>query len=260
VLDQYYNDNYAKSQLDFDERSNSFSKIAALWRETKSQMRILDLGCGAGSVSGELVKRGHEVYGLDIMREAVDRARKRGIRAETFDINSVPLPFKDGFFDCILALDILEHLFQPLSLMREMNRALSPTGYAIVFLPLHFDIRQRLRVLVGKGILLYEHLWYNPNLVSWDYFHIRFYTLEEAERFVRAAGFCIQQRVYRPIMAADMGWLGHRLFNPRAARFLSRRLPTLFASGIQMLIGGRRQLETDGQHAFDCSHSRCHLS
>jgi len=191
MLSKYYNENYAKAQLDLDEEGNTFSKISGLWKETKPHMRILDIGCGAGAVSNELVRRGHEVYGLDLMKEAVTRAKERGIHAEIYDVNDLPLPFQNGFFDCILALDILEHLFDPLSLLQEMKRVLSAQGYAIVFLPLHFDIRQRFRILSGKGILLYEHLWYDPNLVSWNYFHIRFYTLKEAERFIRACGFCI---------------------------------------------------------------------
>ena len=260
MVSKYYNENYAKAQLDLDEEGNTFSKISDLWKETKSQMRILDIGCGAGSVSGELAKRGHEVYGLDIMAEAVARARNRGINAEIYDVNNLPLPFKDSFFDCILALDILEHLFDPLSLLRNMKRILSDQGYAIVFLPLHFDIRQRLRILAGKGIMLYEHLWYNPNSVSWEYFHIRFYTLREAEIFIRVGGFCIQQRVYRPIVAADMGRLGHRFFNTSAAQFLSRRLPTLFSSGILMLIGGSSGSETAEKNSLDGSYSGCHTS
>ena len=201
MLDKYYNESYAKTQLDLDERSNSFSKIDSLWKETRGQMRILDIGCGSGSVSHELVKRGHEVYGLDIMKEAIVRAKQRGIRAEIHDLNNLPLPYQDGFFDCVLALDILEHLFDPLSLLQEMKRILSERGYAIVFLPLHFDIRQRLRILSGKGILLYEHLWYNPNSVSWRYFHIRFYTLQEAQEFIRAGGFSIERKVYRSMAA-----------------------------------------------------------
>jgi len=236
MLKEYYNDNYAKTQLDLDERSNNFSKIANLWKETKPQMRILDIGCGAGSVSNELVRRGHEVYGLDLMKEAIARANKRGIHAEIYDVNNLPLPFQDGFFDCILALDILEHLFDPLSLLRDMKRLLSPQGYAIVFLPLHFDIRQRLRILAGKGILLYEHLWYNPNSVSWEYFHLRFYTLREAEEFIRAGGFAIERRAYRSIVTADMGWLSRHLLYPSVIRYLAHRVPALFSSGMNMVM------------------------
>jgi SAM-dependent methyltransferase len=236
MLKQYYNECYAKSQLDLDEKSNTFTKISSLWKETAPQMRILDIGCGAGSVSGELVRRGHEVYGIDIMTEAVDRAQKRGILAEVYDVNNLPLPFKDGGFDCILALDILEHLFDPLSLLREIKRILSGQGYAIVFLPLHFDIRQRLRILTGKGILLYEHLWYNPNSVPWEYFHLRFYTLWEAQAFIRAGGFAIERKVYRSIVTADLGWLSRRLLRPSLIRFLAHRVPSLFSSGMNMII------------------------
>ena len=243
MLREYYNGNYAKAQLDLDETSNTFSKISDLWKETKPQMRILDIGCGAGSVSGELAKHGHEVYGLDIMAEAVARAKNRGIKAEIYDVNNLPLPFKDSFFDCILALDILEHLFHPLSLLRDMSRMLSPQGYAIVFLPLHFDIRQRLRILAGKGILFYEHLWYNPNLVSWEYFHIRFYTIRETEEFIRAGGFSIERNAYRSIVTADMGWLSRHLLRPIVIRYLAHRIPSLFSSGMNMVI--RQPISSD---------------
>jgi SAM-dependent methyltransferase len=236
MVDKYYNENYAKTQLDLDDKSNSFSKIASLWKETRPQMRILDIGCGAGSVSHELVMRGHEVYGLDLMKEAITRAKKRGIHAEIYDVNNLPLPFQDGFFDCILALDILEHLFDPLSLLRDMSRMLSAQGYAIVFLPLHFDIRQRLRILTGKGILLYEHLWYNPNSVPWEYFHIRFYTLREAQAFIRAGGFSIERKIYRSIVTADLGWLSRHLLRPSVIRYLAQRFPSLFSSGINMMV------------------------
>ena len=202
----------------------------------QSPKNILDIGCGAGSVSAELAKRGHEVCGLDIMPEAVARAKNRGINAEIYDINHLPLPFKDSFFDCILALDILEHVFDPLSLLREMRRVLSTEGYSIIVLPLHFDLRQRLRILAGKGILLYEHLWYDPNCVSWEYFHIRFFTLCEAEEFIRAGAFAIERRAYRSIVTADMGWLGRHLLNATVAQYLANRVPALFSSGMKMVI------------------------
>jgi len=236
---KYYNNSYARTQLDLDERGNTFSKLSDVWKELKPQMRILDIGCGAGSVSDELVKRGHEVHGLDIMKEAVERAKRRGIHAEIYDVNNVPLPFKDNFFDCILALDILEHLFDPLSLLRDLKRVLSQDGYAILFLPLHFDIRQRIRILAGKGIVLYEHLWYDPNCVPWEYFHIRFFTRSEVEKFIEKAGFFIDRRVYRPIITADMGWLGQHFLSAPTARFLANRLPALFSSGIKMVIRSR---------------------
>ena len=236
MVTKYYNETYAKAQLDLDEANNTFAKIADVWKESTLRMRILDIGCGAGSVSGELVKRGHEVHGLDIMKPAVDRAKRRGIHGQIYDVNHVPLPFKDNTFDCILALDILEHLFDPMSLLNDLKRILTVDGYAIVFLPLHFDVRQRLRVLTGKGILLYEHLWYDPKCVCWEYFHIRFFTLREAEKFIKSGGFVIEQRVYRPMITTDMGFLPRHFLNASVARYLANRIPSVFSSGIKMVI------------------------
>lgn len=231
----YYNRIYASRQLDLDEHGNTFEKIAKVWQETKPQMRVLDVGCGSGSVSGELVQRGHQVYGLDVTEEAIRRATQRGLIAKVYDVNK-SLPFEDKYFDCILALDILEHLFDPLKVLKEIRRVLSSEGYAIIFLPLHFDLRQRLRILVGKGIVLYEHLWYNQNCVAWDYFHIRFFTLREAEDFIKSGGFCIESRCYRPVFTADMHRPGKLFLSSRIGHFLTSRFPTFFASGVMMML------------------------
>jgi SAM-dependent methyltransferase len=234
-MKEYYDTDYARSQLDLDERGNTFAKIADVWQETKTQMRILDIGCGAGSVCEQAVQMGHLVYGLDIMQEAVRRADQKGLKARVHDVNQ-GLPFEDRYFDCILALDILEHLFDPLALLHEIRRVLAGDGYAIIFLPLHFDLRQRLRMLNGKGIVLYEHLEYNPNYVAWRYFHVRFFTLQEAQDFVAIGGFRIQQRVFRPIFTADMKWPFNFFLNRRITPLLANKLPSLFASGLKMVV------------------------
>ena len=142
-------------------------------------------------------------------------------------------------------------LLETPSLFREMRRILSEQRYSIIVLPIHFDIRQRFRIPIGNGILLYEHLWYNLDLVFWHYFHLRFYTLREAEEFIRAGGFCIQHRMYRPIFTGDMGRIGRQLFNDSVIRYLTHRLPTLFASGIQILVVSSTLSETHEQKALD---------
>lgn len=238
MVKAYYDRIYASSHLDLDEQGNTFVKIADVWRETKPKMRILDIGCGAGSVSGELVQRGHLVYGLDVMEEAVRRATQQGLIARVYDVNQ-RLPLKDGYFDCVLALDILEHLFDPLVALQEIRRVLAADGYAIISLPLHFDLRQRLRILAGKGIVLYEHLWYNPDNVAWRYFHIRFFTLREVKDFIATGGFRIEHRVYDCKFTKDMHWLGKLFLNRRVVALLSSRFPSLFASGIKVVIRPR---------------------
>ena len=63
----------------------------------------LDVGCGPGRMSAHLAERGHVVLGVDIVREAVDQARRRGVsalRRNVFD----PLP-GEGRWDTVLLAD-----------------------------------------------------------------------------------------------------------------------------------------------------------
>jgi ubiquinone/menaquinone biosynthesis C-methylase UbiE len=45
------------------------------------------------------------------------------------------LPFKDNTFDAVFALEVLEHVFDPLKVMREVKRVLTKDGYAVFLVP-----------------------------------------------------------------------------------------------------------------------------
>jgi ubiquinone/menaquinone biosynthesis C-methylase UbiE len=98
-------------------------------------MRLLDVGCGPGSITvglAEVVAPG-EVVGLDIQPAQIERARalaaERGqgnARFETGD--AYQLPFPDASFDAAFTNTLLSHLQEPLRALREMHRVLRPGG------------------------------------------------------------------------------------------------------------------------------------
>lgn len=45
-----------------------------------------------------------------------------------YDLNDIPYPFKDGYYDRIIMKDILEHLDNPMDVLREIYRILKPKG------------------------------------------------------------------------------------------------------------------------------------
>lgn len=235
-VQRYYNQSYTKTQLDLDEKGNSFKKISNLWIEPDYKLKILDLGCGAGSVSAELINRGHHVTGIDVMKDAVERACRRGLDALVYDLNN-PLPFEDNSFDRVLALDILEHLFDPIAMLTEIQRVLKSQGHLLLFLPLHFDIRQRFHILFGKGIVSYEHLYYDANTTAWNYFHIRFFTLSETYSMLRSTNFVPDTDPdYRPIITSDLPKLWRNIFSWQGVKKLAQHWPNLFSSGVFMRL------------------------
>lgn len=100
-------------------------------------MRVLDVGCGPGSITlglAEAVAPG-EVVGIDFQPSQVAQAQAvsaaRGLRNTRFEVADVyRLPFPDGALDAVFAHTVLMHLREPLRALAEMRRVLRPGGIA----------------------------------------------------------------------------------------------------------------------------------
>ncbi|RLG93988.1 hypothetical protein DRO29_07040 [Candidatus Bathyarchaeota archaeon] len=75
--------------------------------------RLLDIGCGDGTLGYFAKNKYKEVYGVDISEEALKIAEKRGIIVEKVNLNEEKLPFKNEYFDAVTCLDVIEHVFEP---------------------------------------------------------------------------------------------------------------------------------------------------
>ncbi len=96
--------------------------------------RILDAGCGAGTVTVGLRERGAIVAGFDSSSKMVELARKRlGADADlrVADILG-PLPYPDGVFDDVVAALVLHYLEDWTGPLAELRRVLKPGGRLIV--------------------------------------------------------------------------------------------------------------------------------
>lgn len=115
---------------------------------SKRQLKILDVGCGTGTLLGELSRYG-EAQGVDISPKAVAFCQERGMaNARTGNVTAIGFP--DNSFDVVLALDILEHVADDVGAIAEIRRVLKPGGLAIVFVPAFMS-------LWGSTDLLSEH-------------------------------------------------------------------------------------------------------
>ncbi|MET9291003.1 methyltransferase domain-containing protein [Streptomyces sp. NPDC003077] len=105
--------------------------------------KILDVGCGVGDVARTVARAtGAEVTGVDCIPADISRARRRTARASgparatrflAADFHD--LPFDDGFFDGLYAVESFCHSAHPEKALAEFSRVLKPGGRLVIFDP-----------------------------------------------------------------------------------------------------------------------------
>jgi SAM-dependent methyltransferase len=95
--------------------------------------RILDAGCGTGQMTKRLGAIGL-AFGLDSAPEAIAFARSRGVERLAQGSITAP-PFANGAFDCVLALDVIEHVDDDFGILTSLFQILRPGGHLIVTVP-----------------------------------------------------------------------------------------------------------------------------
>ena len=134
-----YSTTYTSGHHDSVLRSHKWrtasNSAAYLLPSLRPFMRILDLGCGPGTITMDLARlvRDGEVIGLDAEPTVIDQARRAAVtenlRNVTFEVGNVyALNHPDSKFDVVHGHQILQHVGQPVDALREMRRVLKPGG------------------------------------------------------------------------------------------------------------------------------------
>ena len=105
--------------------------IRALARRKKG--RLLDVGCGSGSVLRLAGRLGWEATGVDFDPMALANAARGGAKVLLGSVEEQH--FADEAFDLVVMSHVIEHLIDPISVLRECRRVLSADGTALVATP-----------------------------------------------------------------------------------------------------------------------------
>jgi SAM-dependent methyltransferase len=99
-------------------------------RHFERSNELLDVGCGTGWLADHF----EHYTGVDGSDDAVAEAQRRGRNVSRGDLDE-PLPFDDASFDAVVMKDVLEHVGDPVALVREVRRVLRPGGLVFASSP-----------------------------------------------------------------------------------------------------------------------------
>jgi methionine biosynthesis protein MetW len=111
--------------------------------------RILDVGCGDGSLSAMLARNSEQVAGIEVSMEACRMAHSRGIGVTRADVETYAFPFRPESFDVVVAGEVIEHMTDPDEFLQEVVRVLKPHGHCILTTPNLASWYNRLLLLLG---------------------------------------------------------------------------------------------------------------
>jgi SAM-dependent methyltransferase len=177
----------------------SWHEEPGYWRDVTRHFprdaRLLDVGCGGAWLGDHF----DNYTGIDVSPEAVEAARSRGRQALLVN-GDEPLPFDEANFDGVVLKDVLEHVADPVGLVREVRRVLRPGG----------------KVFASS-----------PDAQRWvwdDYTHRRPFTRKAFRKLFEDQGFHVDQLGYESVMPGTgiVSGLTRRKRRPRLLAGLAR--------------------------------------
>ena len=141
--------------------------------ENAKNLEILDVGCGSGGTSTAFLQFGN-VTGTDFSHLALKIAKNKGL-TNVVRSSSISLPLQSEKFDIITILDVIEHIQDDKSVLKEIWRLLKPNGIVIVTVP------------------AFQFLWSEHDIVS---SHVRRYNKSTINMILNQSQFKIIKSSY----------------------------------------------------------------
>ncbi len=116
--------------------------LATLVKQICPTGRVLDMGCGDGLFSHLFAMGGAQVTGIDPEPQAIEQAREK-TRQRQYPVipprfllgSGEQLDLPEAGFDAVIMLDVIEHLPNPVAVLRQVRRLLAPGGALLVSTP-----------------------------------------------------------------------------------------------------------------------------
>ncbi|MEQ8972147.1 MAG: class I SAM-dependent methyltransferase [Coleofasciculus sp. C1-SOL-03] len=150
---------------------------------SQQKLRVLDIGCGNGSLTHLIAQQGYEVVGIEESESGVTFASSSFPDCQFIQGSIYNLPYDklDNSFDIVISCEVIEHLFYPRELVRAANKCLKPKGVLILTTPYHGYFKNLTLALSGKMDRHFTTLW--------DGGHIKFFSTKTLTELLKQEGY-----------------------------------------------------------------------
>lgn len=172
-------------------RKNLFQKLwhTRKWAVVKEMIqevssRVLDIGCADGWLTTRMAQVLSEagVIGLDVSPKMINHARKEHPEVDFICADAHEIPFLDGSFDLVICTETLEHVVDPLRVLLEIRRCLSPGGQAVISMD------------TGNSLFnLAWFFWTKTKGRVWQGAHLHKFNRDKLKRLFKKASFKIKE-------------------------------------------------------------------
>ena len=155
---------------------NYLSKLNKIVKLVGYEIRVLDLGCGDGTLMRMLRDNDCYVEGVDLDRGSV-----------RLDLQKDTLPFENGYFGVVTAIELIEHIWDVNRLLKDIKRVLAKHGKLIISTPNLCSLGRRLMMLIGRNPYVENFLY--PT----DAGHVKHYTIKDFKYLMKKNGFMVDK-------------------------------------------------------------------
>jgi SAM-dependent methyltransferase len=230
---KHFEDKYI-DEIQAEIENNYFTPVIKHTISHGNYKKVCDIGCGNGIFSASLKNLLPEckLTGVDSSLYALRKASQNGFDEISVvkDFSNDLIPFESNSFDLIICKDVLEHLVNPVHLVKEMYRLLNKDGKLLIHVPNHFPIWGRWRFLLKNNIDTFS---YFKGSDRHNFPHIRFYTYSSIVNMVEEIGFNKVENISyffsRPPKI-------HRLMSKKVQKKVALRWTDDFCQGITLII------------------------
>jgi len=165
----------------------STTRIELIELINRRDLRVLEIGCGAGVTGNRLLETGKAkwITGIEMVSAYAEAARSIFNEVLIGNIEDMEFDWKDGEFDCFVFGDVLEHLSDPWGLLRRLRPLLADNGIVVASIPniKHWPVLAN---------LIFHDDWKYAESGILDITHLRFFTKKSAIRLFSTHGYLVE--------------------------------------------------------------------